>query len=202
MENSINYGAGFSGYNPSVKESADRFIKQIDKNHADDIEVQYGKHAKPVEATTTALRRPIPNYEEKMEQAEALEQFDMRYNACLRLQARLENNDFLRKETRKMTIKKAVGKIIAAGLLVITAGTCAGYVAAYGNPELGMTHEQTEEDLEARQAQALRMAYSEAGITPTEAELEAGLTPEQLQEKQALDAQLAEESVNSIGRSR
>lgn len=198
MNNNANYGTGLGQITVSgMKEKTDQFIRQIDKNHAEEYAVQYGKHANPIEKQSTSLRKPLPSYDQEKENEE------MRYRAFVRLQNRLENNELLRKETRKLTLKQTAGRIMATGLLVILGGTYAGMVAAYQGPDtLSISNEITEEDREVRNLQALRASYNEAGITPTEAEYEAGLTPQQLEEKQALDAKLAEESANAIGRAR
>lgn len=179
MENSTNFNGVYA---PGLEEKTDNYIRQIDKNHADYLETPLGKHAKPAQTTETTIRKTYSGYDQQTDQEE------IRWAANTRLQARLQSNKLIRKETRNLTIKQAVGKIITTGLIAITAGTCVGHVAAY---YIQNTLDITNDTAIEQNDNVIVPTPIENGdeIIPTKEEYEAGLTQEQLAEKRALDAE-------------
>ena len=178
MENSTNFNGVYA---PSLEEKTDNYIRQIDKNHADYLETPLGKHAKPVQTTETTIRKTYSSYDQQTDQA------DIRWAANTRLQMRLQSNELIRKETRNLSIKQVVGKIITTGLIAITAGTCVGHVAAYYNQN---TLDMDDTVIEQNDNVIVPTPIENGDeIIPTKEEYEAGLTQEQLAEKRALDAE-------------
>ena len=178
MENSINFNGVFA---PELEKQTDKYIRQIDKNRGGNSDVPLGKHAKPVQTTDTATRKTYSSYDQQTDQQ------DIRWAANARLQMRLQNNELIRKETRNLSIKQTVGKIITAGLIAITAGTCVGQVAAYYNQN---TLDMDDTVIEQNDNVIVPTPIENGDeIIPTHEEYEAGLTQEQLAEKRALDAE-------------
>ncbi len=176
MENSKNFNGAFVS---NLEEKTDRYIRQIDKNHASEV-APLGKHAKPIEVNTTALRKIPPRYDYEKDHA------DIRWKAAINLQQRLEKNKVVKEGTRKLTFGKTVGKIIATGLIAVAAGTCVGTVAAYYSTNiLNMNDTGIEQNDNVITPVPIE---NDQKIIPTQAEYEAGLTQEQLAQKRALDA--------------
>lgn len=154
-----------------LEEKAEEYIDLINQNHGIS-----GKHAgapKPIEIDQTK--------EDEYRQ-------ERRYAARKNLEQRMKENKIAQRHVRNLKIKEHAPQILAAALVI--SATMAGVVGAIVN---GQTIElQDQPAMEQPQEsvvndQTLKQAYQEAGIVPTEEELAAGLTAEQIQDKRALD---------------
>lgn len=115
--------------------------------------------------TTESIPTPLPLTEEEIR----------KQNARRRLEERLAKNEVVQTKTKKLKLKNHIGKIVGAALIV--AATLSGTVAAIQIQDT-LTNEEPNIEMEVEQE----------SIIPTQAELEAGLTLEQIKAKRNIDA--------------
>lgn len=172
-----------------LEEKTDDYINLINQNHG-----IKGKHAgalKPTRIDANAERE----YQEDIRYI-ARKQHDQRMREY---EQRIKENKEIQKHTRNLKIKEHAPQILAAALVV--SATMAGIVGAVLNEKTVELQDSPamEQLQEAVNEQTLKQSYQEAGIVPTQAEYEAGLTADQIIAKRAMDEQANAEIMENLG---